>query len=261
MSAAPVALIIGGSGAVGSAVARRLAAEGYLACVHYATQEAAAARVVEEIAAAGGRAFANRADLADPAQVDALLDAARAHGALSVLVNAAAQNKPKPLRFVTDADLEATLAVDVVGAFRCVRGAAKHMARVGGGAIIGVGSLSARLPTLGQLAYATAKAALEGMTRAAALELAPFGITVNLVEPGPLEGGMQTLAGGADATRLPTGRLPTTASVAACVAYLASGEGRHVTGQVLTIDGGLGLTSAMTPAARGRHLSGRRGEM
>ncbi|MFG3227881.1 SDR family oxidoreductase [Kitasatospora sp. NPDC048194] len=239
--AGKVALVTGGSRGIGAAVARRLAAGGAAVALTYVREQGRARAVVEEIEAAGGRAVAIRADLAEPdAAARAVEETVRELGGIDVLVNNAGFLAHGPLAEVTVEELDRVLAVDIRSVFLAAQAAARHMGE--GGRIISIGScFNGRVPGGDFVLQATAKTALTGLTKGLARELGPRGITVTVVDPGPIDTDMNPADGdSADFQRGLTalGRYGEAEDVAAAVAFLASPGGRYVTGTALAVDGG-----------------------
>ncbi|CAM5255715.1 SDR family oxidoreductase [Streptomyces narbonensis] len=234
-------LVTGGSRGIGAATAVRLAREGADVAFTYVRGEAAAAKVVARIEAAGGKALALRADAADAGDAAGAVErAADVLGRLDVLVNNAGVGVVGPLESLTLADVDRVLAVNVRAAFLASQAAAGRMAE--GGRIITVGSCMAqRVPGPGGTLYATSKAALIGLTKALARELGGRGITANLVHPGPVDTDMNPADGPyaeSQAAMTALGRFGTAEEVASMVAFLAGPEGRWVTGAEFAVDGG-----------------------
>ncbi|MDJ0811726.1 MAG: SDR family oxidoreductase [Desulfobacterales bacterium] len=237
-----VALVTGASRGIGRAVAEELALSGAAVALNYVADQAAADKVVDGIAADGGRAQAFQADLAESAQVEALFRAVQAtFGRLDILVNNAGLARYGPIRDYPIEDFDRLMAVNVRGPFLACRLAARQMAD--GGAIINITSTVTRvmLPNYG--VYAATKGALEQLTRVLAKELGPRSITVNAVAPGPTdtdlfrhgktEAQIESLAGMAA-----LGRLGTPLDTARVVVFLAGPQGRWVSGQVIPVNGG-----------------------
>ena len=182
-----VALVTGAAGGIGQAVTERLAAEGARVAVLDRTA-AGVDRVCSQIKAAGGEAHAVVADVTNRVQVAAAVRGIGAHfGRLDILVNNAAVGKPLPFLETTDEDWDRILAVNLTGYFIVAQEAARAMVRQGGGRIVNVSSLAAHTGISGQAAYGAAKGGVLSLTKLMALELAPKGITVNAVSPGPIE--------------------------------------------------------------------------
>ena len=236
-----VALVTGGSRGIGAAIAKRLAADGAAVAITYASGQEKAAEVVRSIESAGGRALAIRADNMDAGAVrSAVAETVQTLGRLDVLVNNAGIAVIAPLDQFTLEDFDRSVAVNIRAAFVAAQEAARHMAD--GGRIINIGSVNAdRMPFAGGSVYAMTKAAIAGLTRGLARDLGPRGITVNNVQPGPVETDMnpadgpfaETLKGFMALKRYAKGN-----EIAAMVAYLAGPEAGFVTGASLTIDGG-----------------------
>lgn len=235
------ALVLGGSRGIGAAVARRLAAGGASVALTYVQGAAAAQAVVDDIEKAGGRAIAIQADSADEKAIEAAVTRTReAFGALDILVNNAGVLAIAPIEEFTTEDLDRTLAVNVRAAVIASRAAARVMGQ--GGRIIHIGSTNAeRMPFAGGAVYAMSKSALQGLTQGLARDLGPKGITVNVVQPGPVDTDMNPASGPMAQGLIPmlaAGRYGRPDEVASFVAYLAGPEAGYITGASLMIDGG-----------------------
>jgi 3-oxoacyl-[acyl-carrier protein] reductase len=236
-----VALVTGGSRGIGAAIAKRLAREGASVVLTYTSAPEKADDVVKAISVNRGRALAIRADAADAEAVQAAVaEAVRAFGRLDVLVNNAGIVQLAPLEEFPLADFDRMVAVNVRAVFVAAQAAARHMGE--GGRIITIGSVNAdRMTFPGGGVYAMTKAAVAGLTRGLARDLGPRGITINVVQPGPVDTDMNPATGPfAEAMKatLAIGRYASAEEVAAMVAYLAGPEAGFVTGACLTIDGG-----------------------
>jgi 3-oxoacyl-[acyl-carrier protein] reductase len=236
-----VAFVTGGSRGIGAAIARRLAADGAHVVLTYTGSKAAADDVARSIGTAGGRASAVQVDSADAAALArAIADAATAHGRLDILVNNAGVAIIKPIDELTVEDFDKTMAINVRAVFVASREAARHMRE--GGRIVTIGSTNAdRMPFAGGAVYAMSKAAVAGFTRGLARDLGPRAITVNAVQPGPVDTDMNPADGPFAQTLKGLMALPRygkTSEIAGLVAYLAGPESAYVTGACLTIDGG-----------------------
>ncbi|MFI1935506.1 SDR family NAD(P)-dependent oxidoreductase [Streptomyces sp. NPDC020330] len=238
---ARAALVTGGSRGIGAAIALRLAQDGADVAVTYVQDEAAARAVVAKIEGFGRRGVALRCDAADAeAAADAVHRAADALGRLDILVNNAGIGVLGPISGLAGPEVDRTLAVNVRAVFLACRAAAERLAD--GGRIVSVGSaLSRYVGGPGSTLYGLSKSALVGLTKPLARELGPRGITVNLIQPGPVDTELNPSDGPfAEGQRAATalGRFGTTEEVASLVAYLASGEAGFITGTEIVVDGG-----------------------
>ena len=237
-----VAVVTGASGGIGRAVAERLAADGMAVVVHHRGSEERAEATVEAITAAGGRAVAARADVAEEADVTALFDAAEAaFGGVDVVVNAAGIMPLAPIADLELAELDRIYRTNVRGTVAVSQQAVRRLRA--GGALINFSSSTTRLQQPGYGAYVASKAAVEALTLVLAREVRGKDLTVNTVAPGPtatplfLEGKPQELVDRI-AAAAPLGRLGQPADIAEAVAFLA-GPARWVHGQVLHVNGGI----------------------
>jgi len=236
-----VALVTGGSRGMGAEIARRLAHDGADVALTYVNGADKARAVVADIERTGRRGLAIAADNADPAAVTTAV--AKTVGALrrlDILVNNAGIFVAKPLDELTLDDFDTMVAVNVRAAFVATKAAAVHMGD--GGRVISIGSnLAERAPSPGLSLYSLSKAALVGFTKGAARDLGPRGITVNVVHPGSTDTDMNPADGAhADAqrARMAIPRFGEPRNIASLVAWLASADGRFVTGAGFLIDGG-----------------------
>jgi 3-oxoacyl-[acyl-carrier protein] reductase len=235
-----VALITGGTKGIGRAIALAMAASGHAVVVTYAHDAATAAAVEQQAAAQGLALCAARCDVTVATEVDALL--AR-QGDVQVLVNNAGNLRDGLMMMTPEADFRSMLDVHLMGAFFTTRRVLRGMIAGRFGRVINIVSPSAFFGLPGQTAYSAAKAALVGLTRTLAREVARFGITVNAVSPGLVDTAMTAqLPENARARMLeaiPLRRPGRPEEIAAAVRFLASDEAAYITGQVLAVDGGL----------------------
>jgi 3-oxoacyl-[acyl-carrier protein] reductase len=236
-----VALVTGGSRGIGAAIATRLARDGAAIAITYASAQQKANEVVDAIEAAGGRALAMRADSADATAVkSAVAETVRTLGRLDVLVTNAGITVVAPLESFSLDDFDRMVAVNVRGVFVAIQEASRHMGA--GSRIITIGSVNAdRISFPGGGVYAMTKAAVAGLIRGLARDLGPRGITINNVQPGPVDTDMNP-ADGPFSEHLKgltaLGRYAQGEEIAGLVAYLAGPDAGFVTGASLTIDGG-----------------------
>ncbi|WP_446222020.1 3-oxoacyl-ACP reductase FabG [Nocardia sp. IBHARD005] len=248
MSTTNTAIVTGAARGIGAAVARRLAADGFAVAV-IDLDEAAGKPVVAEIEAAGGRAIAIGADVADEAAVEAAVERVTAElGAPTVLVNNAGVLRDNLLFRMTADDWDTVMNVHLRGSFLMTRAVQKHMTAARFGRIVNLSSTSA-LGNRGQANYAAAKAGLQGFTKTLAFELGKFGITANAVAPGFIETEMtaataarvgisfEDLKAGA-AAEIPVARTGVPDDIAHAVSFFVSEGAGFVSGQVLYVAGG-----------------------
>lgn len=242
--AGKVALVTGASQNIGAGIARRLAEAGAAVVVHYRSRADGAAGVVDSIVAAGGKAHALQADLAEPSGVDRLISGTlQVFGALDIAINNAGSFPVRPLLEMTFAEWQAMYADNVESAFLCTQAAGRHMRAAGGGAIVNVASIESLAPAPEHSHYSSAKAAVAMFTRAAAQELGPYGIRVNAVSPGLVArpGIAQDWPDGVERwmKQVPLGRLADAEDVADACLFLASPAARFISGHNLLVDGGM----------------------
>jgi 3-oxoacyl-[acyl-carrier protein] reductase len=239
--AGKVAIVTGGSRGIGAAIAKRLAADGASVALTYSKGADAAAAVVKAIEGGGGKAIAIQADASD---VDAVRSAVEktvaAYGRLDVLVNNAGTAIPKPFEETTLEEMDRVIAINIRGVFVATQAALKHMKS--GSRIIMIGScVGERVVAPGLVPYSATKGAVKMFTQGLAREIGGRGITVNNVQPGPIDTELNPAAGDwavpqKAATSLD--RCGTVDEVAALVAFVAGPESSYITGANLTVDGG-----------------------
>lgn len=236
-----VALVQGGSRGIGAAIVKRLAEQGAAVAFTYVSSQVVAEQLQNEIRQHGGKALALKADSADAAAVQHAVDLAAEHfGRLDILVNNAGVLAIGDIAEFSLEDFDRTLAVNVRSVFVATQAALRHMGQ--GGRVINIGSTNAeRMPFSGGATYAMSKSALVGLTRGLARDLGPRGITINNVQPGPVDTDMNPADSEfADSLMglMAVGRYGHVEEIASFVAYLAGPEAAYITGASLTIDGG-----------------------
>ena len=245
---AQVAIVTGGARGIGLGIAERFAAEG-AAVVIADVNEKVARAAADGICRAGGKAVYQTLDVTDRAGAHAAVEATlRQFGRLDIHVNnAGITNRAPFLEFSLD-EWQKVIDVNLTGAFICGQAAARAMAKAGRGRIVNIASVSGQLGGTGRAAYGASKAGIISLTQTMAMELGPFGITVNAIAPGPTQ--VSRLVHGpkqkaAFMSRMALKRYALPADIAAAAAFLASPDAGHITGHVLNVDGGFAAAGVL----------------
>jgi 3-oxoacyl-[acyl-carrier protein] reductase len=234
-------LVTGGSGGIGAAICRRLSGAGHFVYVHAHRNTAAAEAIAADIVSAGGRAAAVRFDLTDADATRAAVEQLLEDGPVQVLVNNAGVHDDAAFPGMSPAQWHRVIDLSVNGFYNVTQPLILPMIRTRWGRIISISSVTALSGNRGQVNYAAAKGALNAATKALSLEVASRGITVNAVAPGIISSGMGDAAfdAAAIADIVPMKRAGTAEEVAGLVGFLASEEAAYITGQVISINGGM----------------------
>ncbi|MBK8789379.1 MAG: 3-oxoacyl-ACP reductase FabG [Holophagaceae bacterium] len=238
-----IALVTGASQGIGEAIAKQLAAQGAMVVCAARTLNKLQ-EVADAITAAGGKADVIAADLSDTASVKAAVAATvERHGAIHILVNNAGITRDKLLIQMKEEDWDAVIDTNLKAVFRASRAAIKPMMKQRYGRIINITSVVGQMGNPGQSNYVAAKAGLIGLTKSVARELASRNVTANAVTPGYIEtamtAGLSEDVKAEFTKQIPLGRMGTPADIASAVAFLASDEASYITGQVLSVNGGM----------------------
>lgn len=235
------ALVTGGSGGIGAAICRRLGAAGHVVYVHAHRGTAAAEAIVNDILTAGGRAVAIQFDLTDAAATRTAAEKLLEDGPVQILVNNAGIHDDAVFPGMTPAQWHRVVDLSVNGFYNVTQPLMLPMIRTRWGRVISISSVTALTGNRGQVNYAAAKGALNAATKALSLEVASRGITVNAVAPGIISTGMGDAAFDAAtiAAIVPMKRAGRAEEVASLVAFLASEDAAYITGQVISINGGM----------------------
>lgn len=241
-----VALVTGGAKGIGRAICLALAEKGMDIAVNYADSAAAAEETAAACRALGVRAVTLQADVRSPEGCQKLVeDTVAALGRIDVLVNNAGITADTLMLRMTEADFDNVLATNLKGAFFCTKAASRYMMRQRYGRIVSISSVVGLHGNAGQTNYAAAKAGLIGLTKSVAKEYAARHITANVVAPGFIDtdmtAAMPDSARAAAAASIPAGKVGDAKDVAAAVAFLAGEQAGYITGQVLCVDGGMGM--------------------
>jgi len=235
------ALVTGGSGGIGAAICRRLGAAGHFVYVHANRGRAAAETVVAEITAGGGEAGVVCFDVTDAAATRSALDSLLERAPIQILVNNAGIHDDAAFPGMSPAQWHSVIDVAIDGFYNVTQPLVLPMIRTRWGRIVNISSVTALAGNRGQVNYAAAKGALNAATKALSLEVASRGVTVNAVAPGIISTNMSNPAFDAAmiANLVPMKRAGTALEVASLVGYLASDDAGYITGQVISINGGL----------------------
>ena len=241
-----IALVTGAGRGIGKEIAKSLARDGATVIVNYNGSAAKAEETVAEIVAAGGKAEAVQCDVSDFGKSGELMDyVIKTYGKLDILVNNAGITKDGLLMKMSEADFDAVINTNLKGAFNCMQHVARQMIKQKGGRIINIASVVGVIGNAGQVNYAASKAGIIGMTKSAAREMASRGITVNAIAPGFIVTEMTDVLSDAvkDAMKqqIPMKAFGETSDVAETAAFLASEKARYITGQVISVDGGMAM--------------------
>ena len=244
-----VAIVTGGGRGIGRAVCLAYAREGADVVVNYASKDQPAQEVVEMIKKAGRRGVAVKGNVAVKSDVDRIIQTAiDQFGKIDILVNNAGVSKPNMLYKMTEDQWNEVIDIHLKGPFLCIQAASKHMMEQKSGKIINITSSAGLWGTKGQINYSAAKGGIVALTKSAARELAGYGITVNVVQPGYVSTEMFEKVKadpkllGIYTGRILLGRFAEPEEVAPTFVFLASDESNYITGQLFCVDGGLGMT-------------------
>lgn len=240
------ALVTGASRGIGREIAKTLAANGAFVIVNYNGSKEAAEETVAEIEANGGKAVCVQCNVAEYELCGQMIDTLiKEYGHLDILVNNAGITRDGLLMRMSEEDFDAVVQTNLKGCFNTIRHASRYLIKQRAGKIINISSVSGILGNAGQANYSASKAGIIGLTKAVARELASRGINVNAVAPGFVETEMTAAlpqkTQEAILTQIPLNRPGSTKDIADAVLFLASGSSDYITGQVLSVDGGMAM--------------------
>ncbi len=239
-----VALVTGAGRGIGRAIAVRLAREDAKVAISYHSNDTAAGETAELVQGAGGECKTFKGDIASPEDVEALIEAVgKTFGPVEILVNNAGIRQDNILLRMKDAEFDEVLRTNLKGTYLCTRAVLRRMVRARWGRIVNISSVVGLLGNAGQANYAASKAGIIGFTKSVAREVAGRGITVNVVAPGYVEteltGSLSEDIKGQIMGQVPMGRFGKPQEIAEVVAFLAGDGAGYVTGQTISVDGGM----------------------
>lgn len=239
-----VAVVTGASRGIGRAIAQKLASLGAFVVINYNGSKDKAEQVKQEIEADGGAAAVYQCDVSDYGKCEEFLkDVVTEYGCIDILINNAGVTQDGLLMKMSESAFDRVVDTNLKGAFHTIRFASRQMVKQRSGRIINMSSVVGVTGNAGQANYAASKAGIIGLTKAAARELAPRGITVNAIAPGFIDTDMTSVLPDkvrkASVEQIPLGRFGEPKQVAAAAAFLASEDAGYITGQVLHVDGGM----------------------
>lgn len=241
-----IALVTGAAKGIGKAIALALAADGAFVVVNYNGSKERAEQVAEEIRKLGSDGITYQCNVADTKAVDAMVkDVIKTYGRLDILINNAGITRDNLIMKMSEEDFDAVIDANLKGCFNTIKAASRQMLKQRAGRIINIASVSGILGNAGQANYAASKAGIIGLTKTIARELASRGITVNAIAPGFVDTDMtQALPDSvkeAATAQIPLGRFGKPEDIANMAAYLASEKASYITGQVISVDGGMAI--------------------
>ena len=239
-----IVLVTGAGRGIGASIAKRFASEGAEVIVNYSGNDEVAQKTVDEITATGGQAQKYKCSVNDSESVKVMIDEIiKKFGRIDILVNNAGITKDGLMLRMTDEDFDRVIDVNLKGTFNCTKYVSKYMLKQKSGKIINISSVVGLSGNAGQVNYSASKAGIIGITKSAAKELSSRGITVNAVAPGYVDTDMTKVL--SDNIRneilknIPLQRMGNVEDISNCVAFLASEDASYITGQVISVDGGM----------------------
>lgn len=239
-----IVLVTGAGRGIGASIAKRFASEGAEVIVNYSGNDEAAQKTVDEITATGRQAQKYKCSVNDSESIKVMIDEIiKKFGRIDILVNNAGITKDGLMLRMTDEDFDRVIDVNLKGTFNCTKYVSKYMLKQKSGKIINISSVVGLSGNAGQVNYSASKAGIIGITKSAAKELSSRGITVNAVAPGYVDTDMTKVL--SDNIRneilknIPLQRMGNVEDISNCVAFLASEDASYITGQVISVDGGM----------------------